>query len=360
MKFAKNQKGDQRGIPMDYRKSLIALACIAAMPVLGHAVTLGQVDTFSDGTTLNWQGASPTNIASGGPSGAGDAFLQLTSSGSFGAGSKMASPNAIQWSGDYATTGIRLVECDMKNSGSTQLSMRIVLTSAGFSKYTSTIPVVLPPGGGWKRVQFSLQPTDLSLIVGAEAWTTVMPAVAQIQFRHNTTLFDGGEPIAAQLGIDNITASAGRTVSGKITFSGTSLTTGNIPAKVTFRAPGSGTVIYSVTAQVNASTNSFTVTAPPIPGPYDMSIQGSHWLRKVVSINTTSADATGVNVALINGDCDGGNFINTDDYLVLSGAFDTIQGDALYVAGADLDDNGIVNTDDYLILNENFDLTGDE
>lgn len=360
MKFARSQKVDPRGIHMNCRKFFIGIACISAMPVVCQAVTLGQVDTFADGTTMNWQGASPTNISNGGPFGTGDAYLQLTSSGSFGAGSKMASPNAIQWAGDYAATGVRLIECDMKNSGATQLSMRIVLTSAGFSKYTSTVPIVLAPGGGWKRVQFSLQPTDLSLIVGAEAWTTVMPAVAQIQFRHNTTLFDGGEPIAAQLGIDNITASAGRTVSGKITFSGTSLTTGNIPAMITFRAPGSGTVIYSVTGQVNAATKSFTVTAPPIPGAYDMSIQGSHWLRKVVSINTTSADATGVNVALINGDCDGGNFINTDDYLVLSGAFDTIQGDPLYVAGADLDDNGIVNTDDYLILNENFDLTGDD
>ena len=63
--------------------------------------------------------------------------------------------------------------------------------------------------------------------------------------------------------------------------------------------------------------------------------------------------------SLINGDCDNNNLINTDDYLILSGAFDTLEGDPGYEANADLNLDDIVNTDDYLILSNNFDLVGD-
>lgn len=42
------------------------LAVLAASPAL--AITLGQVDDFQDGTTEGWSGgASPTNVATGGP-----------------------------------------------------------------------------------------------------------------------------------------------------------------------------------------------------------------------------------------------------------------------------------------------------
>ena len=50
------------------------------------AVTLGQQDTFSDGSTQGWSEGlvspnPPTNIATGGPAGAGDRYLQNISSG---------------------------------------------------------------------------------------------------------------------------------------------------------------------------------------------------------------------------------------------------------------------------------------
>jgi hypothetical protein len=62
---------------------------------------------------------------------------------------------------------------------------------------------------------------------------------------------------------------------------------------------------------------------------------------------------------LLSGDCDDNDVINTDDYLILSAAFDLSQGDAGYDARADLDGNSFVNTDDYLLLNENFDEVGE-
>ena len=68
---------------------------------------------------------------------------------------------------------------------------------------------------------------------------------------------------------------------------------------------------------------------------------------------------SGLNVSLINGDCDGDNTIGTDDYLLLNGAFDTVPGDALFDARADLNGDESVGTDDYLILNAVFDTSGD-
>ncbi len=62
--------------------------------------------------------------------------------------------------------------------------------------------------------------------------------------------------------------------------------------------------------------------------------------------------------ALLNGDCDGNDFVNTDDYLILNAAFDSSEEDANYDVRADLDLSGFVGTDDYLLLNANFDLSG--
>jgi hypothetical protein len=342
--------------PKLFRAAVVA--ALVGSSLASSAVTLGQVDTFTDGTLMNWQGASPTNAPTGGPGGAGDRFLQLQSTGTIGPGSKMATPNQFQWSGDYATAGVNVVECDMRNLGATDLSMRAVITSAGFSKYTTTVPVALPVGSGWRHVRFVLDSTNMSLIVGAESLSSVLAGVTSFQFRHTTDLTDGGQSIAATLGIDNITASAGRTVAGKISFTGTVVNAGQRSATFTFRTPGTTTAVYSLTGSVDLASKTFVVSAPPMPGTYDLAIQGAHWLRKVVHIDTTTGNVTGVDVNLVNGDCDGNNFVNTDDYLILNGAFDSAAGDPTFVAGADLDDSGFVNTDDYLILSANFDEVG--
>src|SRR3712207_4557029 len=72
--------------------AVIAGLCLFTC-VESKAVTLGQVDTFQDGSTMNWQEGGnspnpPTNVASGGPAGAGDRYLENDSSGGFGAGSR--------------------------------------------------------------------------------------------------------------------------------------------------------------------------------------------------------------------------------------------------------------------------------
>jgi hypothetical protein len=51
-------------------------------------------------------------VASGGPDGVGDAYLELTSLGGIGPGSRLAVNNALQWTGDYLAEGITDVVLD--------------------------------------------------------------------------------------------------------------------------------------------------------------------------------------------------------------------------------------------------------
>ena len=79
------------------------------------AVTFGQVDTFQDGTVMGWQTgptdpSPPANIPNGGPLGAGDRYMLLTSSGSLGVGGKLVVHNQAQWSGNYTAAGVTVRE----------------------------------------------------------------------------------------------------------------------------------------------------------------------------------------------------------------------------------------------------------
>ncbi len=97
-------------------------------------------------------------------------------------------------------------------------------------------------------------------------------------------------------------------------------------------------------------------------GSYKIAAKGRTWLREVSGAVTITASGGSIAtpISLINGDCDGSNYINTDDYLILSDSFDLSSGDTGFVKAADLDGNDLVNTDDYLILSDNFDIYGYE
>src|SRR5215204_1078583 len=85
--------GDLRKGEMLMRLFVCLFALAFALPL--SAVTIGQVDTFADGTTMGWfvPGMSPNppiNEPTGGPAGVGDGFLQLRSSGLEGPGGRLA------------------------------------------------------------------------------------------------------------------------------------------------------------------------------------------------------------------------------------------------------------------------------
>lgn len=121
---------------------------------------------------------------------------------------------------------------------------------------------------------------------------------------------------------------------------------------------GDTTVVVTATG---TGAGDYSVVTPV--GNYMVKFDYSHWLTKGIIVDTTAGPVTDAAVDFTNGDCDGNNIINTDDYLILSEHFDTVYDPFDLNNGfdprADLNEDDIINTDDYLILSNNFDTSGD-
>jgi hypothetical protein len=187
------------------------------LPSTGHAgPILGQIDTFQDGTTQGWgigvRGGSggPVNVATGGPDGAGDRFLQATSTGGPRADGRLTVFNTSQWAGDYLTAGVNAIEMDLKNFGTSDLFIRVaqksgtLMNSPGF---VTTDAFDLPADGQWHHVLFLLGADSLTE-VGSSTLTlaALLSNVAELRIIESAKPALNGDVIAARIGIDNIRA----------------------------------------------------------------------------------------------------------------------------------------------------------
>jgi len=192
---------------------------IAGWPLSGHAAPLvGTVDTFEDGTTQGWlvallgapHPAPPVNVPTGGPAGADDNFLLLTAIGGAGAGSRLSVLNLAQWAGDYLSAGITGIAMDVRNLGGSDLSLRLLFENPRVGPPTdmaiSADAVFVPAGGDWTPVFFPIGLGALTALRGSVA--TVLGDTTAIRIVHNPVAGFPPPPVAAQLGVDNITAVA--------------------------------------------------------------------------------------------------------------------------------------------------------
>jgi hypothetical protein len=197
-------------------KGLAVVVCAAAgflyaLPAQGQVV-LGQVDDFQDGTVENWNGAAGFfSNDDGGPAGAGDLFLRVTSSGQkFGPGSRVASFNETQWAGDYLSAGITAIQADMANFGPTDLNMRVLLLFGGGGDFASTDGVIVPADGVWRTYTLGLTAADLTFVPfsGTGVLNDTLNSVGRLLIRHGDSPdgIGGGTPILGDIGMDNITA----------------------------------------------------------------------------------------------------------------------------------------------------------
>jgi hypothetical protein len=195
---------------------------MAALPVAAAAV--GQIDTFSTGTQ-GWHVGNPMNpnqpstVATGGPAGAGDAFLRLISdelSGPNG-GNKLDVMNDAQWAGNYGSAGIGAISMDVNNMGTTDLFLRLLLETANpapgppLNAALTTVAQQVPANSGWIHIVFPLMPGDLTAVLGTA--TGARANVDQVRLFHNPDPTFFGPPssiptITAELGVDNIQALA--------------------------------------------------------------------------------------------------------------------------------------------------------
>jgi hypothetical protein len=192
--------------------SIAALAAID--PASLFAVTAGQVDTFQTGTTAGWTdghgGDNVANVATGGPAGTGDRYLQV-SSGSFDSESHLITFNQSQWLGNYVSTKVVGLKLDLKNFGTASLPIRIAIRegSAGSATpgYSSTTAFTLPNDGQWhKSVFLPLTTSTMTAINGPRPFATDLASVADFRLLSSQAPSTIGDGLSARIGVDNITA----------------------------------------------------------------------------------------------------------------------------------------------------------
>lgn len=196
------------------RALCVALALLPASIVLG--VAPGQTDTFEDGTTQGWTvalfGAAhpspPVNIATGGPAGTDDNFLRLPSVSGGGPGSRLVGINRDQWSGDYLAAGITSITLDVRNFGTSDLSLRLLFLDplVGPPNHVafSVDSVLVPAGGDWMSVAFPVSVAALDALLGTTEGA--LRNTTELRLFHGTQPGFPGEEVAALLGVDNIRA----------------------------------------------------------------------------------------------------------------------------------------------------------
>lgn len=180
------------------------------------AASIGQIDTFEDGTTNNWFAGGgpfgavppnpPVNVPTGGPTGTDDAYLKITSQGGNGPGSRLVALNAAQWAGSFA--GIGGISAQLINLGNTDLTIRLYLEDpipGPPMNEAVTEGVFLPVGSGWTNAFFSLNPADLTVLAGNV--NTLLGNTTVLRIIHNPAA-DVAAPVAGVLGVDNIQAVA--------------------------------------------------------------------------------------------------------------------------------------------------------
>lgn len=189
---------------------------------LAAGVSTTQIDTFSDGTLQGWAMGIPsitnshmTNIADGGPAGAGDNYLEVIADNTTSAGGRLTFFNKVQWTGDYPGAGITAIAMDLKNFSSTEtLNLRLAIAGGALlprQLFATDASVSLASGSDWAHVVFSLAPGDLVPVSGGSGipGTDIMTAlgnVVELRLLNSVAPDWAGLPVGATLGIDNISA----------------------------------------------------------------------------------------------------------------------------------------------------------
>jgi hypothetical protein len=241
-------------------------------------VVAGQIDDFQSGTAQGWTNGSPirpdpTN-SDGGPAGAGDRYLRI-SSGTFGGASRLVSFNITQWIGDYLTAGVTGISMDLKNTTASPESIRIALRASNGAQttpgYASTNKFDLPADNAWHHAFFPLDEGSLTAVNSPAPWATFMTSVGELRILESSgapaLIGDAGN---FQIGVDNIQANT-TTVTGSPRLFYKDSTKWNVTNGATFSddnaiapdktayLPGSGTSSFAAVSSYDKGINGLMV-----------------------------------------------------------------------------------------------------
>jgi hypothetical protein len=122
----------------------------------------------------------------------------------------------------------------------------------------------------------------------------------------------------------------------------------------------SGVVLETDTVILDSSGNySFNPTAAAGPGLFTAAAKASHWLAQAVSLALDSHSVGTATFSLKNGDINGDNVVEDQDYSLMGKAWYTSAGDQNYNINADLNGDGFVEDQDYSIMGLSWYQSGD-
>jgi hypothetical protein len=204
-------------LPRWVSSTALVLALAVPTPAVAAPITIGQIDTFQDGTTQGWQinllnlappQLFPVVFPTGGPGGTGDAFLLSGSNGTMEPSGRMTVLNAAQWAGDYLAGGVTAIAMDVANFGPTDVNLRLLFEDAMGAPPTnvavSTNSILVPATGDWTRVKFPITPGSLTALQGNV--NTALSNTTILRIFDSVALAFPGAPSVALLGFDNIVA----------------------------------------------------------------------------------------------------------------------------------------------------------
>jgi len=190
--------------------AVFVAALVAASSPTASAVVVGDVDTFSSGLA-GWQKGQVNAtflsvVGSGGPAGAGDAYMRSVADGASSFG-RLTVFNQAQWSSDYQTAGVTAIRMDLLNSGTVPLQVRLGLRNSVGSGFISSTPFSLGVGGGWQSFAFPVTQAALTSVGSPGSYSSFLTSGFALRILHATSTGDlNGTPVVSTLGVDNITA----------------------------------------------------------------------------------------------------------------------------------------------------------
>ncbi len=107
------------------------------------------------------------------------------------------------------------------------------------------------------------------------------------------------------------------------------------------------------------SQGTFSLTGVPA-GRYALNVKGQQWLAASQNVDLTTANVSGLALRLLAGDANNDNSVDSSDFTVLIGAYNsdaTIPGSG-YDSRADFNNDGSVDSSDFTLLINNFGQVG--
>lgn len=170
------------------------------------AITLNQSEDFSGVHAWSSGNANPNPPVispDAGPLGSGDVALRVTSNGGSGAGGRLIVYNQSLWTGDYTAASIFSIAADLRNGGSSPLSMRLALNGPGGWFVTQVAPVTA--FSGWVSRVFDIRPGSLVSADGTDVVAT-LAAVSELRILHSAAVDFRGAKVSSSFLVDNVRA----------------------------------------------------------------------------------------------------------------------------------------------------------